>query len=338
VIVVALGGAARALTELSSISQVWTTSYGRALLVKTAVFVVLLALVWLARRRLLLVQLALLATLAVAVGTLTDLRPGRARASAAQTTQSNVPEPPPAPPARAYVDAAQVGKLAVGFAWRAGVATVTIVGPDGGAVGVPVTIEGRAATECGRGCFTAPAGRSVAVSIVGDTVLFVVPDQLRSAAATLRRATRVYDSLPSLTIDERLSSGPGNVQTSVFHERAPDRIAYTIVSATQAGVTGTRGIVIGARRWDRSPGGPWQSSAQTSFHVPRTYWSAQARNAYATGPGELTFYDPRVKAWYQLRVDPRTDRPVSLRMIGAAHFMRHRYSVGRSPVISPPSR
>ena len=40
----------------------------------------------------------------------------------------------------------------------------------------------------------------------------------------------------------------------------------------------------------------------------------------------------------RLRVDPRTERPVSLRMVGAAHFMRHRYSVGRSPAISPPSR
>jgi hypothetical protein len=302
------------------------------------VYAVLIALAWLARRRLLLVQLVLLAGLAVAVATLTDLRPGRARASAAQTTQSNVPPPPPAPPAGAYVDAAQVGNLAVGFAWRAGVATVTIVGPDGGAIGVPVKIEGRAAAECGRGCFTAPAGRSVAVSVAGRSVLFVVPDKLRSAAATLRRATHAYDSLLSLTIDERLSSGPGKVQMSVFHERAPNRLSYTIVSATQAGVAGTRGIVIGSRRWDRSPGGPWQRSTQTPFHVPRTYWSARARNAYSAGPSELTFYDPRVKAWFRLRVDPRTDRPLSLRMIGAAHFMRHRYSVGRSPAISPPSR
>ena len=335
--VVALGGAARALTELSSLSQIWTTSYGRALLVKTAVFAVLLALVWLARRRLLFVQLALLAGLAVAVGTLTDLRPGRARASAVQTTQSNVPLPPPAPPRGAFVDAAQSGKLAVGFAWRSGVATITVVGPDGGAVGLPVQIEGRAAAECGRGCFTAPAGRSVAVSVAGELLVFVVPEHLRSAAAELRRATHVYDSLRSLTIDERLSSSPGNAQVSVFHERTPNRLAYKIVSATRAGVAGTEGIVIGSRRWDRSPGGPWQPSPQSPIRVPTTYWSAQARNAYSTGPGALTFYDPQVRAWYRLRVDPRTERPVSLRMVGAAHFMRHRYSVG-STTISPPSR
>jgi hypothetical protein len=326
------------LTELSSFSQIWTTSYGRTLLVKTTAFALLLALVWLARRRLLLVQLALLAGLAVAVGTLTDLRPGSVLVSAAQTTQSNVPLPPPAPPRSAYVDAARAGKLAVGFAWRAGVASVTIVGPDGGAVGVPVQIEGRAAADCGRGCFTAPAGRSVAVSVAGQFLLFVVPEHLRSAAAELRRATHVYDSLPSLTIDERLTSTPGNTAVSVFHERAPDRLAYKIVSATQPGVAGTEGIIIGSRRWDRSPGGRWRPSPQTPLRVPTTYWSAHARNAYFTGPGRLTFYDPQVRAWYRLRVDPRTRRPLSLSMIGAAHFMRHRYSVGRSPTISPPSR
>ncbi len=339
VLVVAIGGAARALTELSSFSQLWTTSYGRALLVKTAVFAVLLALVWLARRRLLLVQLALLAGLAVAVGTLTDLRPGRARASAATPTPSNVPLPPRAPPVGAYVDAAQAGKLAVGLAWRNGVATVTVVDPDGGGGRVPVQIDGRAAAECGRGCFTATSGRTVNVAVGGTTLHFVVPAHLHSAAAELRRATRAYDALRSLTIVERLSSEPGNSQVSIYHERAPDRLAYKIVSATQAGVAGTEGIVIGSRRWDRSPGGRWQPSPQTPIRVPRTYWGAQARNAFAAGPNELTFYDPQVRAWYRLRVDPRTDVPVSLTMVGAAHFMHHTYSgFGHSAAISPPSR
>ena len=79
VAMVALGGAARALTELSSVSQFWTTGYGRALVLKTALFATLLALAWLARRRFLPLHLALLTALAVSVGALTDLRPGRAR-------------------------------------------------------------------------------------------------------------------------------------------------------------------------------------------------------------------------------------------------------------------
>src|SRR5581483_4857459 len=47
VVVLAATGLARALTELSVLSQIWSTSYGRALIVKTALFVPLLAVGWL---------------------------------------------------------------------------------------------------------------------------------------------------------------------------------------------------------------------------------------------------------------------------------------------------
>jgi hypothetical protein len=313
------------LTELSSVSQLWTTGYGRILLVKTAVFSLLLALAWLARRRLLLAQLAMLVGLAVAVGVLTDSRPGRARASAVETTQSNVPPPAPAPPPGAFVDAARAGKLAVGFAWARGKPTVTLVGPDGGAVtNVPVDVKS--------------SGRTFHVTVAGTSLRFVVPATLKPAAALLHRATRVYDSLSSVTIFERLSSAPGIAQRSIYYEQAPNRLEYDIVSATQPNVAGTKGIVIGSRRWDRPPGGAWQPSSQTPFRVPQTYWSSQARNAYIVAPGVLTFYDPQIRAWFRLRVDPTTARPINLTMIGASHFMRHRYSVGSPAISAPPSR
>jgi copper transport protein len=98
VVLVAAGGVSRAVTELSSIGQLWSTSYGRALLVKSALFAALLALAWLARRRpaLLLAELVLLTGVVVAVGTLTDLRPGReraARAGAAEASLSHLRTP-----------------------------------------------------------------------------------------------------------------------------------------------------------------------------------------------------------------------------------------------------
>jgi hypothetical protein len=289
--------------------------------VKTAVFAVLLALAWLARRRLLLVQLALLTVLAVAVGTLTDLRPGRARVTTVRTTPSNVPPPAPAPPPGAYVDAGRAGKLAVGFAWLDGKVTVTLVGPDGAAVrDVPVSVS--------------KSGRTFRVNVAGTTLRFVVPATLRSGAALLHRATRMYDALRSVSIAEALSSGPGNNQKSVFHERAPNRIAYRIESSTQAGIAGSESIVIGSRRWDRKPGGSWKESPQGEIRVPRTYWGSQARNAYIVGRSELTFYDPQVRAWYRLRLAP-SGLPAELTMVGAAHFMEHHYAVG-SPSISPP--
>jgi copper transport protein len=84
VVLVAAGGLARALTELSSVSQLWTTAYGRVLLVKSALFLAALLAGWIARRRLesraLAAELVVLTILVVAVGTLTDVKPGRERA------------------------------------------------------------------------------------------------------------------------------------------------------------------------------------------------------------------------------------------------------------------
>jgi copper transport protein len=87
VIVVAFTGLIRALAELSAVSQVWTTGYGRAILAKTAIFAVLLGLGALSRttvregigrlRNVLRVELALALALILAVAILTSLRPGR---------------------------------------------------------------------------------------------------------------------------------------------------------------------------------------------------------------------------------------------------------------------
>jgi copper transport protein len=87
VLVLALTGAARALAELSAVSQLWATSYGRAILVKTGLFAVLLGLGSVSRSRvaagverlrtLVLAELVLLLGVVAAVAVLTSLRPGR---------------------------------------------------------------------------------------------------------------------------------------------------------------------------------------------------------------------------------------------------------------------
>ena len=87
--VLAVAGTSRALTELGSVSQLWSTGYGRALLVKSGAFAGAIGVAWLARsaltrsetpaKGLFPVELALLVALVVAVATLTDLQPGSAR-------------------------------------------------------------------------------------------------------------------------------------------------------------------------------------------------------------------------------------------------------------------
>jgi copper transport protein len=91
---VALSGLIRALTELTAVDQLWSTGYGRAILVKTAIFAPLVGLGWVNRSRLLpvlersaaaitrlrvnvAVEVVLLVGLLVAVAVLTALQPGR---------------------------------------------------------------------------------------------------------------------------------------------------------------------------------------------------------------------------------------------------------------------
>jgi putative copper export protein len=87
IVVLALTGAGRALAELSAVSQLWTTGYGRAILVKTGLFALLVGLGSVSRsrvragaaplRNLMLVELAFLFGVVVAIALLTSLRPGR---------------------------------------------------------------------------------------------------------------------------------------------------------------------------------------------------------------------------------------------------------------------
>jgi copper transport protein len=341
VALVAAGGVSRAVTELSSVHQLWSTGYGRTLLVKTGLFAGLLGLGLLARRRrpLVLAEIVVLTAVVAAVGTLTELRPGRVRT--APSTAVSAAVRPPAPPVDAYVDAREAGSLAVALAYRRGTVTVTLLGPEGSAAaGVPVTIAGRTPASCGPGCFSAPAGGgSIAVAVGADSLQFTLPARLRPAADVLRRATKVFEALRSVTFRERLASAPGHVQVTVYREEAPDRLALRIVSASQAGVAGTESIVIGASRWNRVPGGRWVRADQFPLVFPKPFWSAKARNAFFAGADELTFFDPTFPAWFRLRYDPATGRPLVLHMVGAAHFMQHRYSgFDHSPPISPPSR
>ena len=87
VMVLALGGILRALTELSAVHQVWDTSYGRALLIKSALFVALVALGAANRahvadaftrvRRIGRIELLVLVAVVGVVSVLVQLRPGK---------------------------------------------------------------------------------------------------------------------------------------------------------------------------------------------------------------------------------------------------------------------
>lgn len=331
-------GVLRALTELSSVSQAWSTSYGRALLVKTAIFVPLIGVAYLNRRFLLeafarlrrsvCVETVAIAGIVVAVAVLTQLRPG-VEAPKASAAPFLVPQPPALPPRDAVVDARELGDLAVAIAREPARTTVTIVGPDGnGASGRRVMIGGAVAVPCGSGCYRGPASSRIAVD--GRTLTFDVPARAPDASARLARITRAYRRSRTIVFDERLASSPTDSETTRFAVAAPNRLTYVTRGGPQA-------IVIGPRRWDRNtPNGRWVETPQTPLDVTQPYWQSPT-NVHEVAPRTFTFLDRSIPAWF--RVTVANGRPAVQHMTAAAHFMVDRYVGFDVPVtVSPPSR
>jgi copper transport protein len=347
VLVLAATGVVRALSELDSVSQLWSTGYGRVLLVKTGLLTVLVAIGWVNRyrlvprlslhglRRSVAAELVLFAGLVAAVALLTDLRPGRDRAaSAAVAPQAK--GPPPLPVKEMIVQARQDGELAVALALHPPGAEAIVVGPDGkGVNGLSVKIGGVQTRTCGPGCygaFVSPV-RRVTVSVDGRKLAFRVPAKARPAGALVARATRAFRALRSIDYVERLASSPRNRVIADFILERPNRLQYRIRG-------GADGIIIGARRWDRVRGGDWVASPQDPTPQPEPIWAGPVRNAFVLETTRSTYVVSFMKVnpvWFTLRLDRRTLLPRELQMTAAAHFMTHRYTRVNAPRrITPP--
>jgi copper transport protein len=295
-----------------------------------------------------------------------SFRYGAKTATAAPPSPTPSPSSPtggvPAPPVGSVVFGREDGDLAVGLALRSRGGGLelqaTVLGPDGGGLSgldVSYRVDTRGGTTtataraCGSGCYragVAATGRPERVLVrlggggrAASTVAFDLPRRWppADAGALLRRATRVFRSLRTLVINERLASSPTNALFTTYQLAAPDRLTYRIKGGAEA-------IVIGSRRWDREPGGPWRESAQSPLRQPTPAWSAPT-NAHLIGSREvggrqawlISFYDTRIPAFFTIAVDKATKRTLELRMTAAAHFMHHRYSRFNVPLrITPP--
>jgi hypothetical protein len=219
---------------------------------------------------------------------------------------------------------------------------VTLLGPDGGgASGRRVTFRGGAASApakpCGAGCYAASlpgAPARIAVVVDGADVPFDLPAHARPAAALVRRVADSLRRARSLAIDERLASGPTHAIRARFEIAAPNRLTYRIRGGAEA-------VVIGARRWDRASAAEvWTESQQTPLRLPTPTWSS-VRDARLVATDRrtatVTFLDPTIPASFTVRVDRRSFRPLEVRMVASAHFMRDRYSRYDAPLrIRPP--
>ena len=357
VAIIAATGLIRALSELTAVSQLWTSGYGRALVVKTGLLAVVVALGWINRSRLVprlrlealrrnvVLELVLLAGVVIAVAFLTDLAPGRQLARAVASPQA--PQPIDDPPPEATVLAGESGGRAVGLAiMPGGRLQATVLGPDDNGVdGLSVGFRagGRivGSTRCGPGCYEADrriGARRITVVLDSGPVTFDLPGATQPASRLVGEARRAFAGLRSLVIHERLASSRRNKLTTTFRIVAPDRLTYVTSE-------GSRAVVIGGKRWDAQGKGAFLQSSQTPLQVPGSEWGPRWLNARTLGETTVagrradlvSFFDPQLPAWFELAVDPATHRPLTLKMTAAAHFMHHIYTGFNQPMrIVPP--
>ncbi len=345
VLVVAATGLVRALTELASVHQLWTTTYGRALLVKSGLFAVLIVLGYFNRQRLrrpiVLAEIGVLVVLLLAVGVLTGSRPGvrQPAALAAAPVAGPIVLPPPGTLALAAQNVRKAITISVQPAGAQTEITVSVIGPDGlAANGLPVRVNRVSTVDCGQGCYRALVpGHPLAARVDAGTgtVVFPLHTVPGPAVALIARAAQELRTATSTVYSDRLSSGPGQTINTIWREQAPDRVSYVIDN-------GAAGLVIGPRRWDRAArGAPWVASPQEPLHIPALPWSGPITNAHILSEDStgwtVAFIDRSTPAWFRVRIDRSTGRLGSFGMTAASHFMRDAYLAYDGKVnIQPP--
>jgi hypothetical protein len=254
----------------------------------------------------------------------------------------------PAPPPGAVVFSREMGGevLALGVVSQVGhvLLQASVVGPQGAGVsGLDVSLNRHHASACGSGCYqVTAAGTPPSVDVrVRSTLWHVVLPSVwppRDGSALLVRARRAWRSLHSLSFREHLASDRLHSATSTWRIEAPDSVAYEVQG-------GWAGIVVGNRRWDRSPTSKrWVESPQSPLTQPVPVW-VRVADAHVLGTTivggrqawRISFFDPSTPAWFTVAIDRQTFRTLDSRMTATAHFMHDVYgSFNATPAIRPP--
>jgi hypothetical protein len=274
------------------------------------------------------------------VGAALAFRGGGSNASTATSESEAAPvgkgQGFPSPPAGAVVYAHEWGRyaLALGVVPQRGqvLAQVSVVGTQGvGVSGLPISVNGHAAAACGEGCYSATlAGTPSSIDVRARSTQWHVALPARwpprDASALLARAGRAWRALRSVSFHESLASDPTHSVVSAWRVEAPDRVAYQVAG-------GWAGIVVGERRWDRSPTSKrWVPSAQTRLTQPLPAW-ARVTDAHILGT--RTFAGR--PAWFTLAIDRKTDLTLDSHMTATSHFMHDVYGAfNTTSQISPP--
>jgi copper transport protein len=388
--VVVLAGAGNALLELGRIDELWTSAYGRALLVKIALVSAVLATsylhVFLLRPRViagggdaaaerrhwrLLGGEPALAAAVLAAGALLAVFPLPPRQLLERAEADESPRPQAAAVAVASLRPPRARELAVADQAGPWIAAAWVQpAGDSGTIrlldynlrSVPATIRaaGATVTPCGKGCVVfhrssssaplrviARAGRRTHRAVIP---IRWAPTGTSEARSILTRAVAGLNRLRTQRIAERLSSGLGR-GIAISRYRVAGRHSFGIVTR---GGGASETIVIGRRYWVREPDRSWQYQVDTPIDTRELmpWWTHRTGvrlldigASHGRRIADIALADiPRSGQqappfWFRLRIELRTLRVLSMRMIAPAHFMDQRYYAFNVPVrLRPPAR
>ncbi|MEJ7798112.1 MAG: CopD family protein [Solirubrobacteraceae bacterium] len=294
--VVSISGVNSLLAQLSAPSDLVLTAYGRVLLVKIALVVLIAAASWwhamrlrprivraagpvprMERRHWRLLRAEPIVGLGVvgAVALLATFPLPPRQLSETDEALAAVPACDPCPLERPAADELAVAdnagsRIVAGWLRRDGervTGTIRLLDYKAKPTEAPIAIDGARAKPCGPGCrrFTVRTDVvRVAVRERGRQYVALLParwarGESGKARTLLRRAQAAMRELRSVRQLEDITSGPGSFARTHYRLAAPDRMTYAAEPA------GSRAIIVGERQWVRyTPEMPWEARAYGS--------------------------------------------------------------------------
>jgi copper transport protein len=356
-------GAVQAALLLGGPGELFTTGYGRTLLVKAIVIAAMVPLSLLAWRRLrpMVRSEALLAVLVVAAAAMLaafPLAPREAR-EAGTAQRDGVSGTSPFPRPGDMTMASNAGTTLVGLSLRPGrpginqIFAYLMPSPTAQAA-VLLSVRGRrsAFTACGPSCWSATVelsgGEPLKVAVpgaMGGTATFAVPKLPALDGAPLAgRATRRMDQLNTYKVSEMLSG----IRSAYVYQRP-----HTMWARTWYGGVPNDRLWVGSQVYERAgPRSPWKKrSTDVPAPVPYFPWDPFKPFVNPTVLGTASLGGAHVRlisffgghgndpepVWFTLWIDTRTNRVLRSQMWAPSHAMADTYYDFDQPtkIISP---